>query len=194
MTLYLASTSPRRSALLGDAGIVFVPVEPGVEPSEPGLPTDVALQRAVAKASAASIPAGSTSGLVLGVDTVVDLDGVELGKPRDADHARAMLAALAGRRHRVHTGLALVSWPERELVAAEVATAVVEFEALDEVALSAHVATGLHEGKAGAYGIQDAATARFARVLEGEVETVIGLPILRLRELLAEIGRDEGPR
>lgn len=194
MILYLASTSPRRSALLGGAGIAFVPVEPGPEPVEPGFPADVALQRAVAKASEARIPAGSAAGLVLGVDTVVDLDDVELGKPRDSGHARVILGALAGRRHRVHTGLALVSWPERELIAAEVATAVVEFDPLDDVALSAHVATGLHEGKAGGYGIQDPATASFARVLEGEVETVIGLPVRRLLELLTEIERGEGRR
>jgi septum formation protein len=186
MILYLASTSPRRSALLRDAGIAFSPVEPGEEPSEPGVPVALARTRALEKALGAKINPSAAPGLVLGVDTVVDLGGAELGKPRDAEHAAVMMARLAGREHRVHTGIALIDWPSRDVVAAEVETAVVAFDPLDEEAIARHVALGLHAGKAGAYGIQDPPTAAFARVVRGETDTVIGLPVGRLRALLAE--------
>ena len=192
MILYLASTSPRRSGLLRDAGVAFVGVEPGPEPTEAGVPVEVARARAIAKARDAVLLGKCDPGLILGVDTVVDLDGEELGKPRDATHARAMLSRLEGRVHRVHTGYALVAWPSRELVAADVATAVVCFDPIDDAAIQRHVELGLHEGKAGAYGIQDAATAAFARILDGDIDTVIGLPVSRLRALLAAVS--EGRR
>ncbi|MGA1523868.1 MAG: Maf family protein [Planctomycetota bacterium] len=188
MILYLASTSPRRSALLRAAGIDFVVVEPGSEPTESGVPATIARDRAIAKARGATLGPGAVPGVVLGVDTVVDLDGQELGKPRNAEHARSMLARLAGRDHRVHTGVALVAWPSREVVVSDVATALVRFAPLDDQRLDAHVALGLHAGKAGAYGIQDPPTAAFARVLEGELDTVIGLPVDLLCAHLSALG------
>src|SRR5688572_30950329 len=103
MLVYLASTSPRRHDLLARAGIDFVAVLPGPEPAGDGAPVQLARQRARSKLSGAQLPPAAAPGLVLAVDTVVDVDGCELGKPGDRAQARHMLRQLAGREHLVHT-------------------------------------------------------------------------------------------
>lgn len=154
-------------------------MEPGPEPRASGSPRERAVLRARAKAVGAL--AGERGPRVLGVDTVVDLDGVELGKPEDAAAAAAMLRRLAGRRHRVHTALCL---RETGGVREAVATAVVEVQALEETSLADYLASGVWRGKAGAYGIQDP-ECWFVRLVAGDPDTVVGLPVALLRRLLA---------
>lgn len=167
--------------------MTFELVPPGPEPEGSGAPPELAGQRARSKAVGAHIPAlGATSAAdsswVLGVDTVVEVDGVELGKPRDAAHARAMLQRLSGREHVVHTALALRSHPE-QVLHERLESARVRCDAVSEAALTAFLATEAWRGKAGAYGIQDA-ECWFMSLVAGDRETVIGLPVLSLRELL----------
>lgn len=177
----LASSSPRRSQLLTAAGIAFVLAEPGPEPASSGTPPELAVARARSKACGAKLPAGCELPL-LGVDTVVDVAGREFGKPRDRAEAAAMLAALAGRRHCVHTAHCLfdASTGERheELATAEVTCAVPSASELD-----AYLASGDWRGKAGAYGIQDA-TQSFLTMHAGSYDTVVGLHVEAVRRLL----------
>jgi septum formation protein len=183
--LVLASASPRRAALLAAAGLPFaqaaVDVDETLRPGEPV--ADAALRLAREKARAAA--AGRRAGSVLAGDTLVALDGRALGKPADA---RAMLAALSGRTHEVFSAAAVVRARDgRE--ASGVARARVAFAALDEAALTAYLASGEWEGKAGAYALQGRA-ARFARVVEGEADTVIGLNLALVARLLAQLAED----
>ena len=135
MDLVLASTSPQRRAILTGLGVAFRVAAPDYdEVPIPGTPEEVVRERALGKAR--SVAATTTDRPVLGVDTevVVD-DGEVLGQPADAVAARAMLAHLAGREHRVLSGIALIG--TREQVA--VAETRVRLVALDDAELDAYV-------------------------------------------------------
>jgi septum formation protein len=185
--LYLASTSSRRIRLLAAAGIGFETVMPGAErPAgggpEAGDPLRRAAERAARKARGAVLPPGAT-GFVLGVDTVVSCGGVEYGKPADAAAARRTLHVLAAAgEHAVHSALCLIP-VGGETAFERVATAVVRCRVLAPRDLEAYLASELWRGKAGAYGIQDDGCS-FVELVRGELDTVIGLPMEPLRELL----------
>jgi len=192
LDLYLASTSPRRRELLERAGIRFGLCEPGPEygPGEAGEhqstfgdPAAHALERARRKSLGASPPDLAIA--VLGVDTVVDLDGTELGKPRDRDDAERMLRCLSGRRHRVHTAHCL-SLRARDHVATALATAVVACRTPSPSELEHYLASEQWRGKAGSYGIQDEAQ-RFFSLVEGSFDTVVGLHVQIVLALLADL-------
>lgn len=196
MRLYLASTSPRRVDLLRGAGVAFVCVSPGDEPEGRGVPRDLAVQRATSKGAGALL-AEHPPGWVLGVDTVVDLGGRELAKPTDAADARRMLLQLAGTTHEVHTAHALFPHPrDGRAPLLRTATARVQFAALSFEQVEGYVASGEWQGKAGGYAIQGLA-GRFAKVVHGEFDTVVGLSVAAVRELLdlaaaASRGRGDG--
>lgn len=180
--LYLASTSPRRANLLEAAGISFRLHPPGPE-TEGGArnPQDEAAARARQKALKAQRPQGP--GHLLAVDTVVALDGRILGKATGQAEAEAMLRQLSGRTHAVHTAHCLVDLRSGAVVEA-VTTAVVRCRPLDEGReLAAYLATGEWRDKAGAYGIQGAA-GDFMELAAGDLDTVIGLSVSKVRELL----------
>jgi septum formation protein len=191
--LILASTSPRRAALLAEAGIDFEPLDPGVRDADEedlarrwrvlGLaPGDISRRLAVAKALAAARI--RRSGLVLAADTVVVVEGRALGKPRDEADARAMIELLAGKTHEVTTGVALLDLATGRLEA-ETETSRVSFRAVDESELSRFLASGTWAGKAGAYGVQDEAAKPLVAGVEGSRSNVVGLPVERVRALLA---------
>lgn len=194
MRLRLASRSPRRAALLEAAGIAFVP---GPWPSgEERLPADRAPAEAVAAVAAAKARealAAAPDDVVLAADTLVFLDGQPLGKPRDGAEAEAFLRALSGRRHDVVTAVA-VAWSRggRPVVRTACATTRVTFRPLRADGIAAHVASGEPLDKAGAYALQGGARA-FVAHIDGDEDTVIGLPIGLVRRLLAEVPGDPAP-
>ncbi|MGE5597932.1 MAG: Maf family protein [Bacteroidota bacterium] len=185
--LILASTSPRRAALLRKLGIPF-----RVEPSDyseqagnrPGDPARLVEELAAGKAKEVSARLGR--GLVLGADTVVALSGAVLEKPSDPEDARRMLAALSGRWHEVHTGLALIRADIMEVRTAHERTRV-KFRTLLPGEIDAYVRTGEPMDKAGAYGIQGLGAALVERV-DGCYTNVVGLPLACLISLLREGG------
>lgn len=174
--LSLASTSPRRRQLLTDAGIAFELHPPADEPDTPGEPRAVAMERALAKAGGD----GPSARWILAVDTVVDLDGVELGKAATPAIAAATLRRLQGRTHEVHTAHVLrhPRGCERELASARV-----RFEPIGDAEIDAYVASDDWRGKAGAYGIQDQ-DAWFVGLEAGALDTVIGLHVAAVRRLV----------
>jgi septum formation protein len=120
--------------------------------------------------------------LVLGADTIVALDGEILGKPRDAAQAREYVGRLAGRRHEVVGGIALVR--DGEVTAADAVVTAVEFRAATPDTLDWYVATGEWRGRAGGYAIQGRGAA-LVMGIEGDYLNVVGLPVARLMDLLA---------
>ena len=119
------------------------------------------------------------SAFVLGVDTLVALDGRIYGQPADEEAARATLRALAGRTHTVLSGLVLASQRgERSGVEATAVT----FRDLDDTAIDWYVATGEWRGRAGAYAIQERGAALVRRI-EGDYLNVVGLPLGLLLDL-----------
>ena len=181
--LILASASPRRREILTLLGLPFVAVPAENEPAvDPLLPLDQAVC-AVARGKAAEVAARYPGRTVLGADTVVSVDGLTLGKPRDEDDARRMLRLLQGRAHTVYTGVWLFG-PEFPAEGCGFADrARVTFFPLSPREIDEYIATGEPMDKAGAYGIQGTGM-RHIRGIEGDFYTVMGLPGGRLWRFL----------
>jgi septum formation protein len=180
-SLVLASRSPQRSAILGRVGISFQVRPTDVAELDVGEPSAVALHNALAKARAARSP--GTEELVLGVDTLVELEGRIYGKPADEDAARATLGRLSGRTHTVVSGLALLD-EGRERTA--VAVTRVRFRELDIHMIERYLARGEWRQRAGGYAIQGAGAA-LVREIEGDYENVVGLPLATLLDLCPQL-------
>lgn len=191
LPVVLASGSPRRAAILRLLGIeprVLHPAGAERPHRPPEDPRAYAADQALAKlrAGLAQLAREGPAGGVVAVaaDTIVLLDDTVLGKPADAAEARRMLRALGGRSHEVVTGVA-VAHAGREAVGRE--TTRVAFRAVGEDEIDRYVASGEPLDKAGAYGIQDRG-ASLVRAVEGCFFNVMGLPVARLLDLLAEVG------
>ncbi|MBL0042008.1 MAG: septum formation inhibitor Maf [Xanthomonadales bacterium] len=187
MTLFLASQSPRRRELLNQIGVVFEPLEVGVDETPAGgeSPLDYVRRVAREKAGAGLLQVAAVPGaLVLGADTEVVLDGLVFGKPADAADAARMLRLLSGRTHQVISAVALVS-AGREVESVSVSE--VRFAMIDEPAIAAYIATGEPFGKAGAYAIQGRGATLVAH-LSGSFSGVMGLPVHETAVLLRGFG------
>jgi len=184
--IILASASPRRFELLRSLGLT-VRVEPSTydEPDDPAVtPAALAVRHAAAKAR--DVQARFPAALIVAADTVVDLDGIALNKPRDSADAARMLRALAGREHRVHTAFALARPGEAALIE-ECETTAVRFHPLTDDDIAEYVATGEPLDKAGGYGIQGRA-ASLVHSIAGDFYTVMGFPLGRFIRLLRRLG------
>jgi septum formation protein len=184
MRLILGSGSPRRLELLAQIGISPSEVRPpdiDETPAKGETPLHYCRRIAREKAEAMRVSDGE---IALCADTTVALGRRILGKPADAGEAAIFLLALAGRRHRVITAVAVRRgdriW-EREV------TTVVKMKRLSDVELNAYLATGDWRGKAGAYGIQGPAGALIPWI-QGSYTAVMGLPVAETAQLLAAAG------
>ncbi|MEZ5244003.1 MAG: Maf family protein [Acidimicrobiales bacterium] len=187
--LVLASSSPRRREILGRLTDAFTIIAADID--ETPRPDEDAIDYVVRLAQEKAHAVAGPGTVVIGADTSVVLDGEILGKPTDRADAAAMLRRLAGRRHEVVTGIAVVtvatdgtrattSGHERsEVDVAELTDATIEW----------YIATGEADDKAGSYGLQGAG-GLFADHVHGSVSNVIGLPMRRLHELGLAAGID----
>ena len=186
----LASASPARLKLLQSAGLRPEVIVSGVDEDDAtGSPAEVALLLAQRKAEAVSArvtaePNGAT--LVLGCDSVLDLDGSALGKPADADDAVRRWHQMAGRDGVLRTGHWLVDLAAGREVGA-VASTTVHFARPSDTEIAAYVATGEPQRVAGAFTI-DGLGAWFVDSVEGDPGTVVGLSLPLLRGLLGQLG------
>ena len=151
MKLILASASPRRRELLEHLGLSFsvIPAR-GPETPPPGAGAGETA-RALSEAKAREVAAAHPDAVVIGADTVVEIDGCLLGKPRDEADAKNMLRRLSGREHRVCTGVTVIADGRTESLWE---TTRVFFRAMTDGEIDAYVATGEPMDKAGAYGYQ----------------------------------------
>ena len=146
------------------------------------LPHDLALIHARGKAAGAA----PSPDLIVAADTVVDLDGTALGKPKDRVESRMMLERLAGREHQVHT--AFILRDDRTGMQTEhLETTRVRFAPLEPATISAYVASGDGLDKAGAYGIQGFAATLVERI-DGDYFTVVGFPLAAFAHSLTRLG------
>lgn len=182
--LILASASPRRLELLARLGIVpdaVVPAEIDETPGKAEIPDRYACRMAAEKVEAVT-EAGS---LVLAADTVVAAGRLILPKAESEDEARAALTLLSGRRHRVHSAVAVRDVAGRTRL--RLSTSLVAFKRLSAEEIDAYLAGGDWRGKAGAYAIQGRAEA-LVRMLSGSHSGVMGLPLYETRALLRAAG------
>jgi septum formation protein len=187
--LVLASASPRRSQLLGQAGVPFEILPSDVEeldqPHEQ--PHELAVRLASEKALAVAYQLGEAPPRwVLGADTIVVRDTAVLGKPVDAAEAVELLGSLVGRRHRVITGFAVINSALLDLHTDWIASEV-EMRPAEQPEIEAYVATGEPMDKAGAYALQGKGR-RFVQSVEGSESNVIGLPVDQTLALLRKVG------
>jgi septum formation protein len=184
-SLVLASASPRRRDLLGLLDIPFVIDASGADETPPAGAAPAAVAEMLARAKAREVAARHPGAFVLGADTIVTVDGLVLGKPRDAADGARLLRLLRGRAHHVPTGVALIA-PDGS-IRSVVETATVTMRPYTDLAISAYLATDEPYDKAGAYAVQGAGGALVASVA-GCYTTVVGLPLCRVAMLLRAAG------
>jgi len=201
--LILASSSPQRKQLLTAAGYQFEVIVPDDSAEDCGicttggpanLVTDLALRKAADVANTLTDDtltddrAAQEPTLIIACDTVAECDGMVLGKPSSEDHARDMLHRLRDRRHRVFSGLCL--WPIHGDVnypvgpQTHLAVTDLRMTEISDDDLEDYLASGLWQGKAGAFGYQD--RHDWLHILQGSESNVIGLPMELLAEQLAQ--------
>lgn len=183
--LILGSRSPRRRQLLADAGYSFEIVPPHDESEssiQQGESPEQYVQR-LALVKARDVVGQIEGGRVLTCDTIVLCNGQILGKPMDQCDARRILRALRGREHYVYSGLCLWDYPTEQVrVKAEVT--VLQMEELSDEQVEEYLASGLWQGKAGAFGYQD--RLGWLRIVSGSESNVVGLPMELLSQMLNE--------
>ena len=197
LPLVLASASPRRQELLRNAGIAIVvhPAQVDETPHEGEVPQ--ACVERLAKEKALAVSRTYPQAYVLGADTIVVVDGIILGKPRDQADAARMLGLLTGRAHCVVTGVCLIGpapaqrtdnqEPSAGFQDVRSETTLVTVSQLSDQEIRDYVATAEPMDKAGAYAIQGRASRWITRI-EGDYSNVVGLPVALVYGMLREHG------
>ena len=180
--LILASSSPRRQELLASMGIPFEVFPAEVDEALEGKPEEVV--RILAQRKAREVSRLFPGDTVLGADTLVAVDGKNLGKPLDVEDAARMLRMLSGSWHQVFTGLCLIVDGKEYLAAEETR---VRFDRLSESDIQHYCRSGEPMGKAGGYAIQGLA-GMYIPEIRGCYSNVVGLPTARVRAMLAQSG------
>jgi septum formation protein len=184
--LVLASASPARLALLRSAGLDPKVIVSGVDESVFRGDTTAALVELLARAKADAVAARLDRGLVIGCDSMLDLEGRALGKPRSAEAAAALWREMSGRTGTLLTGHCLVDAASGRRAAAVAATTV-RFGDPSDDEIAAYVASGEPLRVAGAFTISGRG-GWFVDEIEGDHGNVVGISLPLLRRLLAELG------
>ncbi len=186
--IVLASASPRRRELLDQIGIAHrvhpVGLDESMRAGEAVIEHVNRLALEKAREGYRRVSLQDAQLVVLGADTVVEIGGESLGKPENAGQAAAFLARLSGKKHRVHTAIAVVTAGCEK---SALSSSEVEFTELSEQQIDAYIATGEPLDKAGAYAIQGIA-GRFIKRLDGSYSGVMGLPLYETVQLLSACG------
>jgi len=183
----LASASPRRSELLQQIGVNAIVQSVDIDESQkPNEAVNDFVERLALEKAQRGLDVINNPGFlpVLGSDTIVEIDGVVLGKPKNRQHAKEMLRQLSGQQHEVHTSVAIVT-KEKQLVITS--RSHVQFKKLDAKEIEDYLATGEADDKAGAYAVQGIA-AQFVKNINGSFSGVMGLPLYETVELLKQCG------
>jgi len=193
--LILASQSPRRLALLRQIGLqvevipscVREDFDPTVSPEDN--------TKSLAHAKAIDVGRNIEEAIIIGADTIVEVDSILLPKPATPSDAVRMLEMLSGRTHTVHTGFALLDRPSNKYVA-EVESTRVTFRPIPPAEIEEYVAGGSPMDKAGAYGIQDDYGAVFVSGIDGCFYNVVGFPLSKfyttLQQFQSELMKVQG--
>ncbi len=188
--LTLASASPRRKEILENLGINFknIPapdIDENIDIENSSMsPSDIALAIARRKSMSLNL---TRNQLTLTADTVVAIDGMVFGKPKDSDEAATFLGKLSGKRHEVITAIALRERDCEPILSHESTS--VYFTTLCDDDIHWYISTGEPFGKAGGYAIQGMG-GLFIERIEGCYFNVVGLPVFNLFQLIGKTGYD----
>jgi len=182
MNIILASASPRRKEILENANVKFDVVKSTIDEVilDQELPSQVVMRLAFEKCM--DIASKNKNDLVIGADTIVVLDDIILGKPKDKEDATSMIKKLSGKTHQVITGISLVNLSVNKKIIDYVVSNV-KFKDLSEEDIKDYIQTNESLDKAGSYGIQGYG-AILVEEIQGDYFNIVGLPISRLSDLL----------
>jgi septum formation protein len=187
--IILASTSPRREALLKQIGVRFDIIASNSSENYDPMLSPAQIARAIAERKCAAVAALYPDAFVIAADTIVVLNEEILGKPSSLDKAKETLRRLSNQKHQVITGLA-VEWRAKKISESLSVTTDVLFTALSDELIEKYVNTDEPLDKAGAYGTQGLG-AILVRAIEGSYSSMVGLPLFELGELLRRhLGND----
>jgi septum formation protein len=188
MKLVLASTSRPRRELLSRLGVPFsvAPHRVDEDARKPAFTTPDAVALGLSREKAESLRASYPDAYILGSDQVVDLDGEVLGKPGSKAAAEAQIARLAGRSHRLLTGIALAS-PDGTMASA-LDVHVMTMRPLDAAEIARYVAADDPSECAGAYKIEALGISLFSRIEGADFTAIPGLPLLTVLAMLRDAG------
>jgi septum formation protein len=185
-SLVLASASPRRAEILRSVGWQFEKITADVDETPLETETPESYVERLARTKAKAVAGKIKTGLVLGADTTVVIDGEIIGKPTDLDDAGRMLQKLSGKWHEVLTGVALFNKTTEKLVYRDGHERTrVKFAQLTKSEIEYLVAHGQPLDKAGAYAVQ-AQAALFIERIEGDYWNVVGLPVQLVYQMLID--------
>lgn len=184
--LILASASPSRKMLLEQAGLDFEVVVSGVDETVPSDYTPAQTVEALARRKGQAVQALRPEAPIIAADSVVSIDGLILGKPKDDEAAKATLRRLSGRTHELITGVCLLINGQMDLFHQ---VTQVTFYPLTEEEIAEYVALGESRGRAGAYGIEGIGVV-LVQSIQGDYPNIVGLPVAetirRLHKLLGD--------
>ena len=184
--IILASTSPRRSALLKEMGINFEAVSPDFDENIFGQNFSYSLIEGIAEKKGLSVKEKyHNSEIIISADTVVILENEVLGKPKDFDDAHKMLGKLSGKTHKVVTGVCIIDVEKNKKIIKS-QTSEVSFNNLSDEDIINYIKAKKPYDKAGSYGIQELPIG-FIKEIKGEYNNIVGLPTKLLKEMLDEI-------
>ncbi|GAB6138389.1 Maf family protein [Halanaerobaculum tunisiense] len=181
--IILASSSPRRRSLLEQLDFDFVVYPSGIDESQVQERNPHCLVQKLSRLKATKV-AREREGIVIGADTVVELEDELLEKPVNRDDAYKMLTQLSGRSHQVVTGITVV-WGEQSLT--DYQKTEVFFRELSASEIEDYISTGEPLDKAGSYGLQGKG-AILVKKINGSFYNVVGLPVTKLVQMLKQIG------
>ncbi|PIR20402.1 MAG: septum formation protein Maf [Deltaproteobacteria bacterium CG11_big_fil_rev_8_21_14_0_20_47_16] len=182
MKLVLASTSPRRRQILDEMGVIYTAVNPRFEESSRNDLSSEEEARLFAFEKANSVAAEFPNALIIGSDTLISCEGRKIGKPKDAEDARAMLAFLCNRTHHIYTAASILN-TATGVHSEHLETIEVTMRAASADEIAAYVATGEPLDKAGAYAIQGGGKD-FITEVKGDYWAAVGLPVQWLSDQL----------
>lgn len=180
--LILASASPSRKMLLEQAGLDFEVVVSGVDETVPPDYTPAQTVEALAQRKGQAVQALRPEAPIIAADSVVSIDGLILGKPKDDEAAKATLRRLSGRTHELITGVCLLINSRMDLFHQVTR---VTFYPLTEEEIAEYVALGESRGRAGAYGIEGIGVV-LVQSIQGDYPNIVGLPVA---ETLRRLGK-----
>lgn len=183
MRLILASSSSRRIELLRMLGLEFEVIPSNIVEPTPSLGEDpITFAKNLSFLKAWNVHQSIKEGIILGVDTIVEINNLILGKPKDRNEARSMLRLLSGNVHRVITGFTIID-SERQRVISDVAITAVKFRRLRDEDIEGYLDKEDYIDKAGAYAIQGFGST-IIEYIKGCYYNVVGFPVERIMEVL----------